>query len=45
MIQDAIRRGRRIFDFLQGDEVYKYRFGATDTIVMHTSISRSPVLS
>jgi CelD/BcsL family acetyltransferase involved in cellulose biosynthesis len=27
-IQDAIRLGRRRYDFLRGDETYKYRFGA-----------------
>ncbi len=32
-IQEAIARGRRRFDFLRGDEVYKYRFGAVDGAV------------
>jgi CelD/BcsL family acetyltransferase involved in cellulose biosynthesis len=27
-IQDAIRLGRKRYDFLRGDEVYKFRFGA-----------------
>ncbi len=40
VIQDAIRRGLRLFDFLQGDEVYKYRFGAQDTLVYRTVIRR-----
>ncbi|HLZ10115.1 MAG TPA: GNAT family N-acetyltransferase, partial [Chloroflexota bacterium] len=30
-IRDAIAEGRRGFDFLQGDEPYKYDLGATDT--------------
>jgi CelD/BcsL family acetyltransferase involved in cellulose biosynthesis len=27
-IQDAIQRGRSRYDFLRGDEIYKFRFGA-----------------
>jgi CelD/BcsL family acetyltransferase involved in cellulose biosynthesis len=38
VIQAAIEQGYRYFDFLQGSEVYKYRFGATDTIVYDTRI-------
>lgn len=40
IIEDAIKRDIKIFDFLQGNEVYKYRFGATDTFVYDTQISR-----
>lgn len=40
VIEDAIRRGLRIFDFLQGNEVYKYRFGAQDTAVYSTVVRR-----
>lgn len=32
-IQHAIETGHTVFDFLQGDEVYKYRMGAQDTNV------------
>jgi CelD/BcsL family acetyltransferase involved in cellulose biosynthesis len=32
-IQDAISSKRRVFDFLRGDEEYKYRFGAQNTNV------------
>ena len=32
-IEHAIALGREKFDFLRGDEVYKYRFGAQDTEV------------
>lgn len=39
-IQDAIQRGLRVFDFLQGDEEYKYRFGATDLELRHLIIVR-----
>jgi CelD/BcsL family acetyltransferase involved in cellulose biosynthesis len=44
VIEDAIGRGLRIFDFLQGNEVYKYRFGAHDTAVYSTVIRRTPTL-
>lgn len=40
LIEDAIARGYRIFDFLQGNEVYKYRFGAIDARVMKITIQR-----
>jgi CelD/BcsL family acetyltransferase involved in cellulose biosynthesis len=40
IIEDAIKRGLTILDFLQGNEVYKYRFGAVDTFVYDTQISR-----
>ncbi|RME66464.1 MAG: GNAT family N-acetyltransferase [Caldilineae bacterium] len=36
MIQYAIAVGLRVFDFLQGDEEYKYRFGSQDYRVMRT---------
>lgn len=29
-IEDQIRRGAEVFDFLKGDEVYKYRLGAAE---------------
>ena len=32
-IQDAIANKRHVFDFLRGNETYKYRMGATDTQV------------
>jgi CelD/BcsL family acetyltransferase involved in cellulose biosynthesis len=40
LIEDAIARGYRVFDFLQGNEAYKYRFGAVDAAVMKTTIRR-----
>jgi CelD/BcsL family acetyltransferase involved in cellulose biosynthesis len=39
-IQDAIQRGLRHFDFLQGNEEYKYRFGAVDTQVRRLTVTR-----
>lgn len=41
IIEDAIQRGLHVFDFLQGNEVYKYRFGAQDTAVYSTVIRRA----
>lgn len=32
-IRHAIRNGYRTYDFLRGDEPYKYTFGASDTII------------
>jgi len=32
-IQEAIARGKKRFDFMRGDEVYKYRFGAVEGAV------------
>lgn len=40
-IETAITHGNQTFDFLRGDEEYKYRFGAQDTTVHHVHISRS----
>ncbi len=37
-IQDAIAAKRRRYDFLRGNEEYKYRFGAKDTQVMELQI-------
>ena len=39
-IQHAIELGRARFDFLRGDEPYKYRFGAKDTKVYRLVIVR-----
>jgi CelD/BcsL family acetyltransferase involved in cellulose biosynthesis len=33
-IRDAIEAGRRVFDFLQGDEPYKYDLGAHDVPIL-----------
>lgn len=38
-IQDAIERGLGVFDFLQGDEEYKYRFGATDVELRRLTVA------
>jgi CelD/BcsL family acetyltransferase involved in cellulose biosynthesis len=42
-IEHAISQGRREFDFLRGDEVYKYRFGAKDTKVRRLLIAKPGV--
>jgi len=39
-IQHAIALGRARFDFLRGDEPYKYRFGARDTRVYRLTLAR-----
>ncbi len=39
-IQYAIAAGCRVFDFMQGDEEYKYRFGSQDYKVMRLLITR-----
>jgi CelD/BcsL family acetyltransferase involved in cellulose biosynthesis len=41
LIQQAIHQGRAAFDFMQGDEAYKYRFGAVDRFVVRVSIRAS----
>lgn len=39
-MQEAIRRDVRVFDFLQGNETYKYRLGGQDTRVWRLVVSR-----
>jgi CelD/BcsL family acetyltransferase involved in cellulose biosynthesis len=39
-IQDAIARGYRRYDFLRGDEPYKYGFGAVPTDVLRITLER-----
>lgn len=40
LIRNAIETGKKSFDFMRGDEAYKYRFGATDSFVMKAVVSR-----
>jgi CelD/BcsL family acetyltransferase involved in cellulose biosynthesis len=40
-IEDAITRGFRRYDFLRGEEPYKYGFGATPTEVLRVTLERS----
>lgn len=40
LIEDAIQTGHRVFDFLQGSEIYKYRLGAIDARVMRVTLRR-----
>jgi CelD/BcsL family acetyltransferase involved in cellulose biosynthesis len=42
-IEHAISLGRAKFDFLRGDEIYKYRFGAQDTEVRRLLIAKPGV--
>lgn len=40
-IENAIANGRSAFDFLRGNEIYKYRFGAEDTHIYNIQIKRN----
>lgn len=40
LLQWANQNGRTIFDFMRGDEDYKYRFGAIDRRVVRAQITR-----
>jgi len=40
LIQDAIERRCAVFDFLRGNEDYKYRLGGQDTRVCQLQIER-----
>lgn len=39
-IEKAVEDGRQVFDFLRGNETYKYRFGAVDTTIHRIQIGR-----
>jgi len=41
IIRDAIAEGLQTFDFMRGDERYKYDLGGQDTRVMHLILSRT----
>lgn len=41
LIEDSIQRGYTEFDFLRGDESYKYRLGAKDTTIYHVAVERT----
>jgi CelD/BcsL family acetyltransferase involved in cellulose biosynthesis len=45
LIQYAIAAGCRLFDFLQGDEEYKYRFGSVDYKVMRVIVRNGKLAS
>jgi CelD/BcsL family acetyltransferase involved in cellulose biosynthesis len=40
LIQHAIDQGCEAFDFMRGDEDYKYRFGALDRRVVRLTIRK-----
>jgi CelD/BcsL family acetyltransferase involved in cellulose biosynthesis len=40
LIEHAITQRRKVFDFLQGNEIYKYRMGARDTHVYQLTLER-----
>jgi len=41
LIQHAILNKKSHFDFMRGDEAYKYRFGAVDSFVMRAILNRN----
>jgi CelD/BcsL family acetyltransferase involved in cellulose biosynthesis len=41
LIRQAIEDKRSVFDFLRGDEPYKYALGGTDTHVHRLNIART----
>ena len=41
-VADAIGRGHRRFDFLRGDEPYKYEWGAVDEPIQRLLVRRTP---
>ncbi len=40
-IEHAVENGRTTFDFLRGNETYKYRFGAADTRIYRLHLERN----
>ena len=42
VVRDAIERGRRRFDFLRGEERYKFEFGPTSEAVHAVTIGARP---
>jgi CelD/BcsL family acetyltransferase involved in cellulose biosynthesis len=40
LLQWANENGRAEFDFMRGNEPYKYRFGGVDRFVMRAKITR-----
>lgn len=40
LIEQAIRSGKQVIDFMRGDEEYKYRLGAKDAWVHHLTVER-----
>jgi len=41
LIRHAIEEGREVFDFMRGDEEYKYRFGGEDIEVRRLTVERT----
>jgi len=40
LLEWANEHGRQSFDFMRGDEQYKYRFGAVDRRVMRLTVRK-----
>ena len=45
LLRWAIENGRSAYDFMRGDEAYKYRFGAIDRFVVRATIRRKGLAS
>ena len=41
LIRHCIEAGRQVFDFMRGDEEYKYQFGGKNSYVMRAELSRN----
>jgi len=41
-VQDSIAKGRTAFDFLRGDEAYKYRLGGQNSEVLQITVRHGP---
>lgn len=41
MVRWCTQNGRKVFDFMRGDEEYKYRFGGVDRFVQRVTITRN----
>jgi CelD/BcsL family acetyltransferase involved in cellulose biosynthesis len=42
MMRWSTEHGRKMFDFMRGDEEYKYRFGGTNRFVQRVTLTRLP---
>ena len=40
LIQEAIEEGYQVFDFMRGDEEYKYQLGGQDRWVLKVTLNR-----
>lgn len=43
LLMDAIDKGKEMFDFMRGDEEYKYQLGGKDHFVMHAVLEKNTI--